>query len=153
MLKIDIRNIKGLNSQELQNLLNLVKINKNDLLTYMELERFRHERAINDLTLIVDHGDDWARERAEVQRIEELEMSNAYFAVIKTLRPWDTRRPAFRKMSRADIRGMVNEIKKDLDKEKPQMKQAVRELDKMMDEFNQDDDVTADMVIAGIHKN
>lgn len=136
MLKIDIRNIKDLNSKELQNLLNLAKIDKNDLLTYMELERFRHERAINDLTLIIDCGDDWARERAEVQRMEELEMSNAYFAVCNTLRPLDTRRPAFRKMSRADIRQMVNEIKKDLDREKPQLKQAVVELDEMIAGFD-----------------
>lgn len=136
MLKIDIRNIKDLNSQELQNLLNLAKINKNDLLTYMELERFRHERAINDLTLIIDHGDDWMKERAEVQRMEELEMSNAYFAVCNTLKPWDTRRAPHRKMSRADIRQMVNEIKKDFEKEKPQLKKAVMELDEMIEIFD-----------------
>jgi hypothetical protein len=136
-LKINILNLTDKTKHELKNLFDMVKIDINQLLTYMELQRFEHEKMIRDLTTIVDHGDQWNQEPAKVQRLSELAMSNAYHNVIEKLKSFDTRPRSNMRFSKVNIRQMVKEINEDLEKEKPVLKRALVELDEMIADFNE----------------
>lgn len=130
MLKLNVLNLTNYTHLELKNLFNLARIDINSALTYMERQRYTHEGMIRDLTTIVDHGDDWTKERAESQRLEELALSNAYYNICTKLKPYDTRRPIYSRIGKMDVKRMVKEINTDLDK-----KVVEKEQEKLEDLF------------------